>query len=303
METCKKSSLLFFVVLFCSSLLYGAFPEAEVQNRLYEPTTEDAEITVGDATYGYSRLMQQYRSGEDRSAVGKLDILGKEIAYFIIADGHGGSIASTYAAKELPRILQEKSVGFDGDFSIVLKTSVKTLEDELLEKHKASEFYGYDFPGSTLLVVLLEEDGTFHTAHVGDAFAQLGEWTTVDHSPSAAKDIQLGDKTEADRVKEDGGEIVNCPFMGCRVSGLLLTRAIGDFCGAEKPEDRKKLPGLSAEPFVASKKIEQGQKLILASDGVKREDIIGKDTVEEIRKAARDRRETDDISVISIHIK
>jgi serine/threonine protein phosphatase PrpC len=217
------------------------------------------------------------------------DFAGSGSSYFAVFDGHGGSEVSKYAANTIHRL-------FGSYFSSDVNPE-KLLAETIAE---VDSFLVKRWPnqGSTAAIAIVIKD-IIYTANLGDTRIVLCrangsvQQLSVDHRASVDSEKRM--------IQAKGGMVI----MG-RANGILaLSRSLGD--GALKDV-------ISAEPFLAKARRQDGQILIIACDGVW--DVMdnqtaagiarGKETPQKAATAIRDealRRGTqDNVSVIVVFL-
>jgi protein phosphatase 1L len=170
-------------------------------------------------------------------------------AFFGVYDGHGGAKAAEIAAKKLHTYLP---VHCDKDS--------KNCMDEALEKAFLSTdslIMKKTDSGTCAAVAYIDKDDLC-IAWVGDSRVVLGRngqviYATEDHKPNKA--------SERERITKAGGFVVTM-YGAPRVNGgLAVARALGDRCV-------KQDPGVIASPSIHHEKIQKGDIVIIACDGI-----------------------------------
>ncbi|XVE99791.1 hypothetical protein REPUB_Repub03eG0231400 [Reevesia pubescens] len=208
---------------------------------------EEVQVEGG----AYSVYCKRGRRGkmEDRySAV--IDFNGdSKQAFFGVYDGHGGSKAAEFTAKNLDKkVLAEVS-----------KRSGDAIEDVIREAYLTTDmdFLKEDVGGGTCCVTAMIHKGNLVVSNAGDCRAVLSrngvaEALTSDHQPSR--------QDERDRVEALGGFVDCCHGVWRIQDSLAVSRAIGD---------KHVKQWVIAEPETKMLKIKpECEFLILASDGL-----------------------------------
>jgi len=180
-------------------------------------------------------------------------------AFFGIYDGHGGRQCVEYVSRTLhDNVLDQmsKSGPKNQDTHEAIKAAYASTDRDVMAT-------GMPVSGCTACTCVLVEDAQgrmLHTAHLGDARAVLvqnGKATRM----TAQSDHKATDPVEMRNVIQAGGQIIND-----RVNGMLaISRAFGD--------PQLKAPFLarnavSCVPDVRSERVQSGDMLILACDGL-----------------------------------
>ncbi|MFS7958229.1 putative protein-serine/threonine phosphatase [Helianthus anomalus] len=218
-------------------------------DEVVKPDDDVAEMEEEGEEYGVYCKRGKRRFIEDRYFA-DVHLQGdSKQAFFGVFDGHGGSKAAEFAAKNLHR-------------NIMLKVANK-CEDEIEEAVREgylktdSEFLKEDVNGGACCVTALIRNGNLIVSNAGDCRAVMSrggvaEAVTVDHKPSR--------KDEQERIERMGG-YVDCHNGVWRIQGsLAVSRGIGD-------NHLKKW--VIAEPETRIIEIRREcEFLILASDGI-----------------------------------
>ncbi|KAI7741528.1 hypothetical protein M8C21_022335 [Ambrosia artemisiifolia] len=212
---------------------------------------DDDVAEIGDEGEEYSVYCKKGKRGamEDRYSV-VVDIQGdSKQAFFGIFDGHGGTKAAEFSAKNLSTNIMSK----------VANKCEDEIEEAVREGYLAtdSEFLEEDVNGGTCCVTALIRKGSLIVSNAGDCRAVMSrggvaEALTVDHKPSR--------EDEKNRIENKGG-YVDCRNGVWRIQGsLAVSRGIGD-------NHLKKW--VIAEPETRIVNIRpECEFLILASDGI-----------------------------------
>ncbi|GMI87290.1 phosphatase 2C5 [Hibiscus trionum] len=201
---------------------------------------------------GYSVYCKRGRRGkmEDRySAAVDLDGDPKQ-AFFGVYDGHGGSKAAEFVAKNLDKkVMAEVSkTGEDVAIDHAIREAYLTTDSDFLKE---------DLGGGTCCVTAMIRKGNLFVSNAGDCRAVLSrngvaEALTSDHQPSR--------QDERDRVEALGGYVDCCRGVWRIQGSLAVSRAIGD---------KHLKQWVIAEPETMMLKINpECEFLILASDGL-----------------------------------
>ncbi|KAF3433399.1 hypothetical protein FNV43_RR24501 [Rhamnella rubrinervis] len=200
---------------------------------------------------GYSVCCKRGRRStmEDRySAIVDLQAESRQ-AFFGVFDGHGGSIAAEYAAKNMHKNIKDQ----------LTRGSQERIEEAVKDGYLNTDanFLKEGANGGTCCVTALIQDRNLVVSNAGDCRAVMSrggvaEALTSDHRPSR--------KDERDRIETLGG-YVDCCHGVWRIQGsLAVSRGIGD-------EHLKQW--VIAEPESKVLQIEPDcEFLILGSDGL-----------------------------------
>lgn len=181
-----------------------------------------------------------------------LDISGNpKQAFFVVTDGHGGSAAAHFVARNLGNnILNEIMV--DGNMGNQIEAAVRrgySITD--------NQFLSQDESGGACAASVLVKDGELYVANAGDCRVVLSRKGVA---TALTRDHRLTREDERARIENSGGYL-HCRNGVWRVNGTLaVSRAFGDIYLKEyvisEPEIMK-LPLTSDCDF-----------LIIASDGL-----------------------------------
>ncbi|XP_048634584.1 probable protein phosphatase 2C 30 [Brassica napus] len=286
------------------------FPQAPPWSKepVKTPPYEDVEAEK-DGVYSVycKRGRRRWMAMEDRySAVVDHDGGGRRKAFFGVYDGHGGSNAAEFAAKNLGNNIEAAVAaarsGEDG-YSIerAIREAYLKTDEEFLKEGSG---------GGACCVTALISNGELAVSNAGDCRAVISragvaEALTTDHSPNQ--------ENELIRIRASGG-YVDCHHGVWRIQWTLaVSRAIGD-------EYLKKW--VIAEPETRTLKIKpELEFLILASDGLW-DNVTNQEAVDVVRpycigvenpktltackklaELSSTRGSLDDISVIIIQLK
>lgn len=174
----------------------------------------------------------------------------EKINLYCIFDGHSGNEVSEYLKNNFSTVLKEELINQNFIFNEFNENKWKKCLQNSFDKIEYELKKCCD-SGSTLVVLMIDEDKNCYFANVGDSIGcilnEQIEKIGVKH--------RLDLISERERVEKSGGLVVRN-----RVNGILaISRAIGDF--SMKPE-------VSSEPYVKICKLDQNDKIILASDGL-----------------------------------
>ncbi|KAE8695457.1 putative protein phosphatase 2C 30 [Hibiscus syriacus] len=178
----------------------------------------DEEVRV--EAEGYSVYCKRGRRGkmEDRySAAVDLDGDPKQ-AFFGVYDGHGGSKAAEFVAKNLDKkVMAEVSkTGEDAAIDHAIGEAYLTTDTDVLKE---------DLSGGTCCVTAMIRKGNLFVSNAGDCRAVLcqngvAEALTSDHHPSR--------QDEKDRIEALGGYVDRCHGVWRIQGSLAVSRSIGD---------------------------------------------------------------------------
>lgn len=244
-------------------------------------------------------------------------------SFFAVYDGHGGQLASSFAAANLHEFLRE-SKHFPHAPLDALHEACETTDRLYLEKHQSASSQD----GSTACMVLLV-DKTLYVANVGDSRAVLcrkGKAYPLsdDHKPDKP--------SEKKRIEDSGGVVkkgsfFNIPMGPFRVyqgdgmrGGLAVSRALGDTFY----KDPKRPPSewlVSGTPEIKEEPLTPGEDefFIVASDGfwdvfsndnaifltkemLQNKDLSIADVSQALATKAFARESLDNITVVVVHI-
>ncbi|OIW04375.1 hypothetical protein TanjilG_32567 [Lupinus angustifolius] len=217
------------------------------------PATSSAVASdvVEDEGDGFSVYCKRGRREymEDRYSAAD-NLLGEsKFAFFGVFDGHGGSRAAEFAAKNLKdNVLNEVSTTEEEDIQEAVKRGYLNTDSDFLKD---------DLNGGSCCVTALIKNGNLVVSNAGDCRAVISrngvaEALTSDHRPSR------GD--ERDRVETLGGYVDLCRGVWRIQGSLAVSRGIGD---------RHLKQWVTAEPETKVLRIEpEHDLLILASDGL-----------------------------------
>ncbi|KAJ6231450.1 leucine-rich repeat protein soc-2 homolog-like protein [Anaeramoeba flamelloides] len=237
---------------------------------------------------GYSEMQGLRMDQEDSIAIHPK--IGKNIHYFAVFDGHGGSEAANYAADKLGELLFQKMIEKSSserklEIESFSKTKVITIFHQVFKEFNATLKRLYkDFAGSTAVIVLIIKD-KLYSINLGDSRAIAidrkgkGIPITYDHKPT--------NRDEYLRIKRLRGIVTN---NGRINGGLAVSRAFGD---------RDFQPWVSVEPTIECYDISKSDMkyLVLACDGVW--DVLSNQQVADIVMKNRNKN----ISKIALHIR
>ncbi|KAK7289838.1 hypothetical protein RIF29_03808 [Crotalaria pallida] len=186
---------------------------------------------------------------EDRYSAA-VDLHGEpKQAFFGIFDGHGGTKASEFAARNLEKYVLEEVVRRDDiDIEDAVKCGYLNTDSDFLQE---------DLHGGSCCVTALIRNGNLIVSNAGDCRAVISrggvaEALTSDHRPSR--------EDERDRIETQGGYVDICHGVWRIQGSLAVSRGIGD---------RHLKQWVIAEPETKVLRIEsQHDLLILASDGL-----------------------------------
>jgi len=285
-----------------NSGISGPQSKMKQKNTKEDLNSASNEIVVRQSSrlvVGYADTMGKRPSMEDDMAiVGNLRDRDDE-DFVAVFDGHGGREVSTYAAKNLYKVLSKHL-----DLNKNPKESIRDSFFEINDLIKNEDLRG----GSTALIAFFNSTKCY-VANAGDSRAVLCKGDkairlSIDHKPD--------DPAEETRIKNAGGTVtkqVNRQGKTIsRVNGMLaVSRALGDTF---------LLPYVTPEPDIKEIDISssQNQLLILACDGlwdvVTDEEALSiatsaadpEEAATKLRDSALQKGSTDNISVIVIKL-
>jgi serine/threonine protein phosphatase PrpC len=183
--------------------------------------------------YGIAERDGRGRPSEDRTA--KKDIPDLSISMFAVFDGHGGSFTAEYAKDNLLNRIETKIKHKDGTPTTSADRIKELLHDCFIafdqelyvtQSEKDSASGSLDDSGCTATVAIITPTDII-VAYIGDSpciLMQRGSGAilneTGNHLPS--------DPRETARILAAGGKVVDDNGTP-RVSGLMISRAFGDF--------------------------------------------------------------------------
>ncbi|XP_068644188.1 putative protein phosphatase 2C 53 [Aristolochia californica] len=263
------------------------------------PEPADVEIE----TERFSVLCKKGRRStmEDRHC-SVVDIHGDpKQAFFGVFDGHGGTKASEFAAKNIDKnVMKEVMERGDNEVEEAVKSGYLITDSEFLKE---------DVHGGTCCVTALIRNGDLIVSNAGDCRAVMSrsgtaEALTVDHRPSR--------EDEKNRIQNLGGYVDNCRGVWRIQGSLAVSRGIGDSHLKQ---------WVIAEPDTKVLRINPDcEFLILASDGlwdkvgnqeavnmarplcVGTNDLMTLSACRKLVDLSVKRGSTDDISVMIIHL-
>lgn len=230
--------------------------------------------TFTDSSVGYAESTGNRSSMEDSIIIQRI----KEMRILAVIDGHGGPVAATTTACELPALIQ--------DFSVEGVAASLNRVNAFMRQNRV--------PDGATIALVVQKGSKIIAANIGDSRALIvrDDKSVVplgyDHKPY--------ERSELEGLRERGSFVLDD-----RVGGVLaISRALGDFA----------LPGVSATPCLFEYEITDTDKyIVIACDGVF--DVISNDEVGTIiadedcsiaayklRNAAFARSSDDNISVI-----
>lgn len=178
-------------------------------------------------------------------------------SYFSLFDGHGGDEVAKYCSHRLYKIFDKCVQEYKPNIDKAFKKAFKSLDDEIKKSNKKIENVGAT---ATIIYITRESDAMSGTRKVLYC-ANIGDTACVLFGSNGYKKLSYDhnclDDNEIDRIKNEGGTIVNN-----RLSGkIAVTRSFGDFSMKSK--------GLTSEPFVNKIALNDSDKfIVLCSDGI-----------------------------------
>jgi len=175
----------------------------------------------------------------------------KDLGYFAIYDGHGGTVAAKYVKDHLhDNILKllKASDPMTADVPKIINQAFVETDTELTNKKEKS--------GTTAALALIRHntDGsTLFTANIGDARIVLSQ---NGNAVALTKDHKATDPEEIERIQKMGGLMIQGKLGGA----LAVSRAFGD---------SELKPWVSIEPYIQVTKLSATDDLlIIACDGL-----------------------------------
>ncbi|KAL5537951.1 hypothetical protein UlMin_045259 [Ulmus minor] len=238
-----------------------AIPMATLNFAVDSPRLDVMEVE-GD---GYSVYCKRGRRGtmEDRYTAVVDHRAESRQAFFGVFDGHGGTKAAEFAAKNLDtNIVDQISRGSEDKIAEAVKGGYLTTDADFLKE---------DVNGGTCCVTALIQKHNLVVSNAGDCRAVMSrggvaEALTTDHRPSR--------KDEKDRIETLGGYVDRCNGVWRIQGSLAVSRGIGD---------RNLKKWVIAEPETKTLKIKPDcEFLILGSDGLW-DKVSNQDAVDAVR--------------------
>lgn len=218
-------------------------------------------------------------------------IVNKKNQLFGVFDGHGGQSSVQFIVDNITMIFERtlsNNIAMERcfsnpfqDYDDAFRYSFADIEEQLWEKCDQVNDYGYinEDPfgndtdeiygnsGATAIMAKRADNDTIIIANVGDSRAVLIRngiviQTTQDHKPDSPE--------ERERIEKAGGIIRKRPGDCWRLNGFALSRSLGDiFAKRSAGQTKNSLnPIISAIPDIYHWKIQKGDILVLASDGL-----------------------------------
>ena len=195
-----------------------------------------------DYPFGHHEAIGPRPTMEDSiSIVG--EFVGPHTAFYGVFDGHGGSIVSSLAARQ---IQQEISNTYESQEKLpqTIKNAVQSVNKLLSEK--------FQDQGSTMAIAVMVKD-RLYTANLGDSRIVIVD--ALGNVRRMTYDHKASDPLESAQIRKNGGMIADGRVFGC----LMLSRALGDGMLQDV---------LIQEPFMMQTQIKNGMTMIIACDGV-----------------------------------
>jgi len=169
---------------------------------------------------------------------------------YVLCDGHCGDSVAKLVNDRLPYIFEQTLLKFNFEIEKSLLESFCLMDEELTE---------FEESGSTCcLVYICIENGerVVYSANIGDSRTII---VKNKEAKRLSYDHKASDKSEAQRVKNEGGAIIR----GRLYSSLAITRGFGDY------SFKGEVKGLINVPHITRTVIEKDDKyVIIASDGI-----------------------------------
>ncbi|KAK9469781.1 phosphatase 2C-like domain-containing protein [Lipomyces arxii] len=233
---------------------------------LSEPVVEKSSDHDADERFCYgTSSMQGWRVSMEDAHTCVLDLKredgksapDKQISFFAVYDGHGGSKAAIFAGQQLHKIVARQAAYEKGDYEQALKDGFLSTDRAILQDPN----FGNDPSGCTATTILIS-DTTIFAANAGDSRTVLGvkgqaKPLSYDHKPT--------NEGERARIEAAGGFVDSG-----RVNGnLALSRAIGDFDFKKSPDLPPEEQVVTAFPDVLEHEIGPDDEfVVLACDGI-----------------------------------
>jgi protein phosphatase 2C family protein 2/3 len=198
------------------------------------------------------------------------------VSMFNVYDGHGGSDASKFLRTRFHKVFQESFISDPGKrISAALLETFERCDSELLSLVRDKGLS--TGVGAVVNSVVIDTDGNFYCANLGDCRALIG----IDGGGvvELSRDLKPLVPEETERIKRCGGFVSS----GNRVNGrLAVSRAIGDFEYkanlAESGKGRETM--VSAVPEIRCYRSQGIERfLVIGCDGLydvmRSEDVVG----------------------------
>jgi len=189
------------------------------------------------------------------------------ISFFGVYDGHGGAAASEYLTDHLHRNfaaeLRLKKNRTPGDLKAAIRAAFKKTDEAFLNEWAGRPgARGSDSSSGSAAVVVVIRGRDMVIGHVGDCRVVLSQ--AGGGNLDLTKDHTFEHLGEKERVEAEGGK-----WTFSRLDGyLMVSRAFGDF-EAKLMERGGKPRGLSVDPDIVTREIEDGDEfIVISSDGL-----------------------------------
>ena len=190
-------------------------------------------------------------------------LIGKDMMFFGIFDGHGGAAVAEICAANFPQIMmQGLQMSSSADFACILHSTFYIL-DQLVAKVE-NVFH----VGSTVVVTILTPNAIWF-ANAGDSMAMV---CYMDGRVELVSEEHKVEK-EKDRIKAEGGVITYDDGCARIYQTLNVSRAIGDHFMKKH---------VNCQPFVRSisRNFDKVKYVVMASDGIW--DVMGPSDIHQI---------------------
>jgi serine/threonine protein phosphatase PrpC len=245
-------------------------PERRVEKQVPEYVSEPihcalphvSSVSAGGALGTRDRM-------EDASAIGVVEILGQQVSYFSLFDGHGGDNVSYFLKTTIPELIQQSLLSFQKPLeettNAQLENVLSVLGVKAMERWLDSTDM-HDYVGATILCVLFIQNSQglqAWIANAGDSRAlalqeELTYQLTEDANPSEYR-FAKGGLSRGGTIEKSDVVIKRQPVTIHRLSGILaMTRAVGD----------QTVEGITARMKITHFPLTKPTTFIIACDGM-----------------------------------
>jgi serine/threonine protein phosphatase PrpC len=247
---------------------------------LDKPVTEKentAEGVANELPYGVAGMQGWRVDMEDSHLCSEnLDVGVEDHSLFGVFDGHGGSFAAIYAARELrnvllaqPLFLEYKALAAGPDRATeaaldllkeALRLSFLQVDDDMRKTEEIAD--RRDRSGCTAIVVMVTPT---HLVCANSGDSRSVYCTTAGETVPLSFDHKPYHTAEQQRIDKAGGYV-----SMKRVDGdLAVSRALGDFQYKDRPDLPAEEQKVTANPdFVVRERVEGDEFLLIACDGI-----------------------------------
>jgi len=218
-------------------------------SQKYQQEKEKINLIIEDSSLlEQNKLTRDHM--EDYISVKKNFLEDNMKLLYVLCDGHCGDSVAKLVNDRLPYIFEQTLLKFNFEIEKSLLESFCLMDEELTE---------FEESGTTCcLVYICIENGerVVYSANIGDSRTII---VKNKEAKRLSYDHKASDKSEAQRVKKEGGVILR----GRLYSTLAITRAFGDY------SFKGEVKGLINVPHITRTVIEKDDKyVIIASDGI-----------------------------------